>query len=76
MFLACDIRYRKEALNGINIDYFRPDFNRYPNPPFFKAGLTFGAILFIIIFEATKYLPTPGPGLHRGQGERDAFSAI
>ena len=26
----------------------------------FKAGLTFGAILFIIVLKTTKYLPTEG----------------
>ena len=26
----------------------------------FKAGLTFGAILFIIVLETTKHLPTAG----------------
>ena len=43
--------------NGINIDYFKLDFNRYAWTGIFKPGLNFGPILFIMINQSP--LPIP-----------------
>ena len=53
---------KKEERNAINIDYFKPDFNRYPGRAPFKqdTGLTFAAILFIMINKSPSLSPPEG----------------
>jgi hypothetical protein len=43
------VRVNEEGSNAINIDYFKLDFNRYRWMALSRPGLTFGAILFIMI---------------------------
>jgi hypothetical protein len=53
------IRVKKDSSNVINIDYFKLDFNRDTWTALFKPGLTFGAILFIIINKASSPISLP-----------------
>jgi hypothetical protein len=43
------VRVNEVGSNAINIDYFKLDFNRYAWTALSKPGLTFGAVLFIMI---------------------------
>jgi len=43
------MRVSEAGSNGINIDYFKLDFNRNARTALFKPGLNFGPILFIMM---------------------------
>jgi hypothetical protein len=58
------VRVNEVGSNAINIDYFKLDFNRYAWTALSKPGLTFGAILFIMIKSPLTPL-SPGGGRER-----------
>jgi len=49
----------EDGSNAINIDYFKPDFNRYALTALFKPGLNFGPFLFIMIYKSPSPISLP-----------------